>query len=342
MKALVTGASGFLGGYLVRQLLGSGAQVRCLLRPSSNREGLEEVGRDSPGKLEIVRGWLDRAESVAAAVEGCEVVYHVAAEMRGAPAVLFASNVIATRGLADAALRAGVRRFVLVSSLAVYGTRHLPAGAVLDERCPLDPEPQRRDTYTYSKVAQEQAAWEAHRERGLPLSVVRPGVIFGPGRDCVSGRVGLRLGRWLIQMGGRQQLPYTFVDNCARAVLLAGTVSGVEGEAFNVIDDGLPTARELLKRHREEVGGLRRLPVPSWAILPLSGLCEWYHHRSGGQLPAVLTPYKSRAMWKPLRYSNAKAKAVLGWRPETTFEEGLRQTFTRLRSERDSFKAVPA
>jgi nucleoside-diphosphate-sugar epimerase len=186
-----------------------------------------------------------------------------------------------------------------------------------------------RDSYTYSKIAEEKVAWEAYRE-GLPLVVVRPGVIYGPGRGCLSSRVGLRLGKLMARMGGDQALPYTFVDNCAGAIELTGRTPGVEGEAFNVIDDELPTGRDLLSRYRRAVEPLRVLPIPRWAIMPLSRLCESYHTWSAGQLPSVLTPYKSMAQWKPLRYTNARAKGVLGWEPEIGLVDGLQQTLTWL------------
>jgi nucleoside-diphosphate-sugar epimerase len=335
MRALVTGATGFLGQSVVRQLLGAGVAVRCFARPSSDVQALQGMAAAAPGgELEIVRGSLQSPEACIGAVRDCDVVFHLAAELRGAAAVLFQSNVIGTRVLLDAAARAGCGRLVVVSSLAVHGTGHLPSWAEVDESCPLDPEPHRRDTYTYSKVTEEEVAWAAHRERQLPLVVVRPGVIYGPGRDCISGRLGLRMGNWLVRMGGGQPLPYTFVENCARAIVLAGTVAGIEGEAFNVVDDHPPTSRQLAKLYRGAVGPLRTVPVPGWAVSPLSGLCEWYHRWSHGQLPAVLTRYKSRAMWRPFRYSNAKAKARLGWQPETAFAEGLEQTFTWLRQRR--------
>jgi nucleoside-diphosphate-sugar epimerase len=227
------------------------------------------------------------------------------------------------------------RRFVLVSSLGVHASGGLRAGDVLDEDCPLDPEPHLRDAYTYSKLAQEQAARKACRAGGLPLVVIRPGVIYGPGRDCLSSRVGLRVGGLFVRMGGRQRLPYTFVDNCADALVLAGTVPGVAGEAFNIVDDNPPTGRELLRRYQAVVSPVHGVAVPGWAIGSLSLACEWYHRWSRGLVPAVITPYKSRALWNPLCYSNAKAKARLGWRPLVNFDQGLEQTFAWLRQQHD-------
>jgi nucleoside-diphosphate-sugar epimerase len=325
MKAFVTGATGFLGGRLVPRLLAEGAEVCCLVRSPAGAAALRAaVGPEYRQRLEVCHGTLARVADWSDALAGCDTVFHLAAEVRGAAAVLFAGNVIATRKLIEAAR--DVRRFVLVSSLAVYGTDHLRAWDVLDEECPLDPNPHRRDAYTYSKIAQEQVAWGAHRTQGLPLVVVRPGVIYGPGRDCLGGRLGLRFGNFLVKMGGRHPLPYTFVDNCAAAVARAGLAPDVEGQAFNVVDDDPITGGELLRRYRAAVGGLRWLTVPGWAIGPLSGLCEWYHRRSNGQLPAVLTRYRSRAMWRPLRTSNARARLRLGWSPAVPFVEGLEQT----------------
>ena len=201
----------------------------------------------------------------------------------------------------------------------------------MDETCPLDPEPHRRDPYTYSKVEQERVAWQAYREGQISLTVVRPGVIYGPGRGCLSGRVGLQINGVLVKMGN-QRLPYTFVDNCAQAVLLAGTAAGAVGQAFNVVDDDSPTGSQLLAEYRRRGGRLRVVRVPGPAIRPLSWACERYHRWSRGQLPAVLTPYKSAAQWKPMRYSNAKAKAALGWVPRVGFGQGLRVTLTETAS----------
>jgi nucleoside-diphosphate-sugar epimerase len=322
--AAVTGGTGFLGRRLVRQLLDGCAEVRCLVRAGSD---LAAASRAAPpgsaGRLATFTGSLERPESYRPGLDGCDVLFHVAAALRGSVPALFLSNVVGTRRLIEQAARCGVRKLVLVSSIAVHGVGGIRRWGVVDESCPLDPEPHRRDPYTFSKVEQERAAWEAHRRGDVRVAVVRPGVIYGPGRDCLSGRVGLRLGGLLVKMGGRQRLPYTFVDNCAAAVRLAGTVPAAAGESFNVVDDDSPTANELLREYRRR-HRLRVVGVPGWGIGPLSRLCQWYHRWSRGQLPDVLTPYKSAATWRPLCYSNAKAKAVLGWAPAVTFEQGLR------------------
>ncbi|HID20993.1 MAG TPA: NAD(P)-dependent oxidoreductase, partial [Planctomycetaceae bacterium] len=217
MNIVVTGATGFLGRRLVRRLVAEGLRVRCAVRPTSDVAALRNfVGDEHWPAVDLVRVHLADRDECRRLVEDADLVYHLAAALRGSPAVLFAGTVVTTRRLIEATAACdAVRRFVLVSSLAVYGAGTLPKGALLDEQCPVDPEPYRRDPYTYSKVVQEELAWEAYHRSQLPLVVVRPGVIYGDERGCLSSRVGLPFGRWLLQMGGRQRLPYTYVENCA-------------------------------------------------------------------------------------------------------------------------------
>ena len=117
----------------------------------------------------------------------------------------------------------------------------------------------------------------------------------------------------------------------------------MEGEAFNIVDDELPTGRQILELHRRSVGRIRVLTLPRPSIRALSRLSEWYHEASRGQLPAVLTRYKSDAQWKPLRYPNDKAKRLLGWSPEVGLDEGLERTFSWLgRPDEPDGPAAPA
>jgi nucleoside-diphosphate-sugar epimerase len=329
MNIFVTGGTGFLGKFVVRKLLEDGHTVRCLARPTSDVDTLlGTVPAESQPRLQFVQGQLSRL--TAEMLAGCDAVCHVAAAMKGSTATMFVDNVIATRHLLKVAHAAAVRRVVLVSSLAVYGTSGLQKNSVLDETCPLDDQPQLRDPYTYSKLSGELVAWEAFRAGECPLVVVRPGVIYGPGRDPLSSRVGLNFGRLLLRMGGRQLLPYVHVEACAEGIALALTTPGIEGEAFNLLDDELMKASTFLKQYRRVRCDLRVVPIPHWAIGCLSRLNVWYNKRSRGQLPAVLTPYKSNAMWKPLKYSTRKPQTALGWLPRPRTQDGIQEILAQM------------
>ena len=322
MKALVTGATGFLGRHLVRDLLAGKVAVRCFLRASSATDALcQAVGPAHSAELEIFRGDLMSTEACRVALEGIDVVYHAAAALTGGTAALFMNTVVPTRRLLGACVDGGVSRFVLVSSLAVYAASGLARGAVLDETCPVEPKPHLRDPYTFSKAIQESAAWDVRRQHGLPLVVVRPGVIYGPGRGVLSSRMGVTLGGTLFHVGGRRQLPYVYVDHCAAAIRQAGLVPGVEGQAFNILDSRLPTGREVLRMYRRAGRPVRSWWIPQVAIGPLSSVYQWYSRWSEGQLPPVITRYRTESMWKPLRFSNEKAKRDLQLEPQLSFEE---------------------
>ncbi len=327
MSVLVTGATGFLGRRLVRLLRENGVNVRCLVRPSSDVEPLRRAVGDTLWRgVEVRAGELMDTDACRDAMTGCSVVYHVAAGLSGSTSTLFLSSVVPTRRVMQAAAAAGVSRFVLVSSLGVYGTRDMRAGSLLDEHSPVDPHPHLRDPYTYSKVMQERAAREVQQETELPLVIVRPGVIIGPGRGVLSARIGLQLGPLMVRMGGTQRLPYTYVDNCAAAIRQAGLAAGVEGEVFNVIDDHLPSAKGLLRMCRRAGQRVTSVWVPRPFIQPMACTYDWYHRWSRGQLPGVLTPYRTASIWKPLNYTNQKAKDRLGWQPDISFDEAFRRS----------------
>lgn len=336
MRILLTGSNGFLGTHVLDRLLALGeAEVRCLVRAGSARARLDEVKRrrQANGAAEVFTGSLASPEAAARALEGVEVVYHLAAAMKGAPSDMFLNTVVSSRNLLEAVVRSGRPiRTVLVSSFAVYGVAELPRGHVVDERTPLEPHPRRRDPYAQSKLRQELLFEEYRQRHGLPLVVLRPGVIYGPGGGAISSRVGLRFPGLFLHFGGDNLLPLTYVENCAEAIVLAGRSPASTGQIYNVHDDELVTCRQYLQRYRREVEPLRAISLPYPAVRLASVLVERYHHHSRGQLPAFLTPYKAAATWKGNRFDNRKLKS-LGWRPAVSTEEGLARTFAYLRAQ---------
>jgi nucleoside-diphosphate-sugar epimerase len=331
VNALVTGSNGFLGVSLVERLLARGAtNVRCLVRSGSDRRRLDALLSSRPGGQAFV-GSLASPSAAARALDGVDVVYHLAASLKGAPADMFLNTVVTSKNLLEAAARLGrPLRLVLVSSFSVYGVAGLRWGSAFDETVPLEPHPERRDPYAQVKLRQERLFWEYSDRHGLPLVVLRPGVIYGPGGSPFSNRVGLRLPGLLLHVGGSSRLPLSYVDNCAEAIAVAGTSDAAVGQAFNVHDDELVSARQYLRLYKRNVKRVRSVYLPYPAALLLSHLAWWYHRHSHGQLPAVLTPYRAASMWKRVRFDNAKLKG-LGWAPLVTTAEGLRLSFEGLR-----------
>jgi nucleoside-diphosphate-sugar epimerase len=330
MQVLLTGATGFLGKRVLKQLTREGQTVRCAVRATSDTESLREfVGTDNWNRVTTRVANLQSAEECEQLVTNCSVVIHAAAALGGCASNLFLNTNVPTRELMTAAGNSSdVDRFVLVSSLGVYGPQRLKSNAILDESTPIDQRPHERDAYTYSKVVQEEIAWQLSNDLQLPLVVIRPGVIFGDERGVLSHRIGLPLGHWILRMGGSQPLPFTYVENCAAAVVLAAFADKAEGQAFNVVDDDLPTGKQVIRKYRKSGRKLRVLPVPQFAINWLARFSEWYSRRTENQIPAVLTLHRANAMWRSFRYSNQKAKDVLGWSPEVSIQTALERSLS--------------
>src|SRR5262249_15718104 len=139
------------------------------------------------------------------------------------------------------------RRFVNVSSFAVYSTLNLKRGATVDETCSLEDSPHGRfDAYGFGKLKQEELVREYGRKYELPYVILRPGYVFGPGKRELSGRAGINTFGFFIQVNGSNLLPLTYLDNCAEAIVLAGLRPGIDGEVFNIVDDEPLPGREFL------------------------------------------------------------------------------------------------
>jgi 2-alkyl-3-oxoalkanoate reductase len=341
-RILVTGSTGFLGTVVVDRLLAHGEKnLRCLVRPSSKLGKLDAIlakhGGGSKGvEVERFVGGLASQEAAAAAIAGCDVVYHVAAAMSGAPADMFLNTVVTTRNLLEAMRGAKAAdgrppKLVHVSSFGVYGASNYPRGTLLDETMGLETNPERRDPYSQAKLRQEQLVHEYKDKYGIPTVVLRPGVIYGPGGSAFSGRVGLNLAGLFLHLGGKNLLPLTYVENCAEAIVVAGRSRDAEGQVYNVVDDDLVTSAQWLSLYKKNVKKIPSVRIPYPMLMGISHLVLRYHAYSKGQLPAIFTPYKTQNAWGGNRFENAKLKSI-GWAPIVKTEDGIARTFEDLKA----------
>lgn len=329
MKVLVTGAAGFLGRYVVAAAVRCGHSVRALVRPASKTVPPSWI--DHP-QVEVVCGDLRARRGIGTFVAGVDVVIHLAATKEGDLYEQFAGTVIATENLLDTMDEEGVRRLVVTSSFSVYEYLHRWGWSVLDESSPLADEPRLRDEYCQTKLVQERVIrdWCDRTPQGLQRRAVilRPGAIFG--RDNLwTGRIGTLLGNgWCIRTGAMARIPLSYVENCADAAVAGAENRGPDRLAvLNIVDDEQPSQRRYLSALRKHMAGPSHvIPVP-WIVIRLLARLAWLTNailfRGTAKVPGLFVPARLHARCKPLRYTNAKAVSVLGWRPRFSWREGL-------------------
>jgi len=337
-RILVTGAAGFIGRRVVKALLDLGySNLRCLVRESSKTDGLYEIlhTHENASQVEIVKGNLLSPSDCAAAAEDVTVVFHLAAG-RGEKSFpdAFLNSVVTTRNLLDACVAHGtLRRFVNMSSFAVYKNSGNPKGRLLDESAPIEERPALRgNAYCFAKTEQDKLVAEYGERFKIPYVMVRPGWVYGPGNPGIHGRVGIGTFGVFLHLGGGNKMPITYVDNCADAIALVGLTKDINGEVFNVVDDDLPTSRKFLGLYKRNVRRFRSYYVPHALAYCLCSLWERYSKWSNGQLPPAYNRRFWHATWKRTRYSNAKLKARVGWKPLVPTSEGLRRHFESCRA----------
>lgn len=319
MKALVTGATGFVGAAVARALLDAHWQVRVLARKGSDRRNLNGL------QVEVCEGDLTDPISLENAAAGCEGLFHVAADYRlGAPdpAQLYRSNVDGTRNMLEAARRQGVRRIVYTSSVATIG---IPAdGTSGDELTPNSLE-NMIGHYKRSKYLAEEAVREAARE-GISVVIVSPSTPVGPGdvKPTPTGRLVLDAAAGRMPAYVDTGLNIVHVDDVAQGHLLAYE-RGKAGERYILGGEDM-TLQQILGVIAQLVGRTPpRVRLPYGVILPLAYLAEGVAKVSGRS--GRITLEGVRMSRKRMFFSSAKAARELGyvWRPPVqAFEDAIR------------------
>lgn len=315
MNVLVTGATGFTGGHLARHLAATGHNVRALVRDPGKPHTLGQ-------NITLVRGDLLNRESLAAACEGVDVVYNIAALYRqaGLPKETYRDvNARAVGWLIDAAASAGAKRVVHCSTVGVHGDVQTPPA---NEDAPLRPG----DVYQWTKLEGESVAREAAARTGVELVIARPSGIYGPG-DTRLLKLFKGVARRRFLMLGKGDIFYhlTYIDDLCEGFRLCGEVPPAAGRTYILAGGEVTTLRELVGRIARIAGvepPKRSLPV--WPVWTAGALCE------AVCAPLKIEPplYRRRVDFftKSRAFDIGRARRELGYAPNVGLDEGITRT----------------
>jgi nucleoside-diphosphate-sugar epimerase len=326
----VTGSTGFIGTALVNELVRRGHAVHALVRAASNTDGLTHQ------HISMVRGDILDPESLVRGLRGCTQVYHLAAYAKNwarDPSTFFLQNVEGTRNVFQAAREAGVRRMVFTSTIVVFGPT--PPGLVADESMPRMTQDYCTE-YEESKTLAEQEVLKL-ASTGLPVVIVNPTRVYGPGKSTEGNSVSLMLDRYqrgkfpFLLNKGKDVGNYVLVDDLVQGHILA-MENGRLGERYILGGENI-SLKGLLDMVDKETGQRhRQIHLPPRLALLYSALeqkkAEWF-----GLYPQV-TPGWVRTFLQDWAYCSAKAERELGYQI-TPLREGIRKTLDWIRNRKE-------
>ncbi len=314
VRALVTGADGFIGSHLVERLVEEGADVRafCVYNSRGSAGWLDESATTTRAALDIRLGDVRDAGFVEQAMDGVEIVFHLAALIAIPYSYIAAesfvdTNIHGTRNVLEGARSAGVGRVIVTSTSEVYGT---PDELPIRETHPLNAQ----SPYAATKVAADQLALAFHRSYEMPVVVLRPFNTYGPRqsdravlptmiRQLLAGRDEIRLGR----LDTRRDL--TFVGDTVDGFVRAATTPGIEGRTIQLGTGRSETIGDLFEIARRLTGSDARVVQDADRLRP-----------DGSEVLALLS-------------DPSLARDVLGWEAGTGLEEGIAATIDWMRTQ---------
>ncbi|HUV67637.1 MAG TPA: NAD-dependent epimerase/dehydratase family protein [Sedimentisphaerales bacterium] len=318
-QILVTGATGLLGRQLIQSLQERGDALRALVLAGEDAAWLEERG------IAVYRGDVREPDTLVEPMRGVDKIFHLAG-MMGIWCPMrdyYAVNVTGTENVCVAALTAGVRRLIHVSSWTVYG---MGLGRVVHEDSPLMPM---SEPYAVTKTEGDKVVQCFIASHDLPAVIIRPDTFFGPGDRVHFERMAdrLRAGKGIIIGSGRNLLPFAYVSDIVQGLLLAGDNDRAVGQAYNIANDQLFTQEQLWRAIAEAVGAKPpRIHVPYAALYPVSAIIERAAILARYPRQPLITRVGVNVFGTENRHAIDKARAELGYAPRVSLSEGVRLT----------------
>lgn len=318
MRVAITGASGFLGGALAKAYRDKGDLVVALVRSTSKTDTLEQLG------VEILTGELADENAFHNLLKNADLAIHCAAYTSefGPWENFYNANVLSAKNFFEAGLRQGCSRLVYISSVAVYGNGRHHRGTDEDSAY----ESLIVDNYTRSKIMAETMAFQYCENHSLPLTIIRPGYIWGAGDRVAMPRLiqGIKDKRLAVIEQGGNLLNLSHIDNVVDGIMLAAASDKAIGQAFNLTDGSKITTRRFLEDIIAIIGieyKLRSFPyVPAYSF---AYLCELYSKFRRYKVAPLLTRYTVRMAKYDQVFNTSKAAFQLGYKPKVSYKAGM-------------------
>ncbi len=343
MRALVTGATGLVGGCLAQCLPEEGYEVRALVRRSSDTTHLQST------KAEIVYGDVSDYDSLPPALEGVQMVFHSASKVTPGwgPWEDFEKTIVkGTQNLLQAASESGVQRFLHISSNSVLGKSCL-CDTPADEDTPCQLTFDKDHYYEYAKLMAEQAVLEYHEQGKIKATIIRPAMVYGPGDRLLTDRIYRHMSNRFIIWPGKSNpiCAPVFVSDVAECAILAATSEKALGQIYHVAPGRPVYFKELCANMIKALGGWRiQLTVPyGTAILGCFLMEGWAKLIRAKNMP-YLTRSSVRFLNEGMNIDGSKARTELGWKQKVSMEEGCKMyvAWRRAREGKSRKVTVPA
>jgi len=318
-EVVVVGGTGFIGKRVLAKLVERNVPFTAVVRRTHALPPFL-VEAAQRGQARLVRGSLEDPSSLREAMTGAACVMQLATGNGPSWEVVQRAMVDGTRAVAELALERGVKRFVFASTTAALYLGADCGKSVIEDSLETDPEPDGRSLYARGKIATEKALVELHRTKGLPLVILRPGVVLGRGTALQHSGVGLwvRDNHCVGWGAGDNPLPLVWVDDVAEALVRAALhpTDELHGKALNLGANPKLTAVDVVNEMRRVTGRALHFHPRSLAISQAMEVGKWLVKQAGGRKDAAYPSYrdlKSRALAVPLACD--LARKVLGWTP---------------------------